>query len=292
MSLSKQDKESTSEKGSKPSTGSQHLATLLGINAEKDLNLPICVTCGTQTSYSGEDLELSSSDSKYKCPICLDPRQFVSSSGQKWTTLGKASSNLSKDQFSNSFTALIPDRLWTFRTLPKIGIGQRAFLLKDPQIKGLIMWDCVAFLDDETLERIDELSDGQGVSDMIVSHPHYYTTTATWAAAFPKMRLWLAREDFENWYQRSDIKEQVQRGDLEPGSVASRIQLVNQEQTYVDPQGNVKILLLGGHFPGSLVLLWEGNLFIADTIQVIPSGLYKSEEKARPGVASVSFLWR
>lgn len=254
--------------------------------------MPLCVTCGTQTSYKGADLDLSSQDTEYKCPICLDPRQFIGSLGQRWTTLQDLLQNKSLSPSPNVFTSIIPDSLWTFQTLPKVGIGQRAFLIKDSQIQGLIMWDCIAYLDDETLNWIDEFSKGQGVSHMIVSHPHYYTTTATWTAAFPKMKLWLAKEDFNDWYQRIDIKEQLQKGDFESESVASRIHLVDEEQTSIDPHGHVKILLLGGHFPGSLVLLWNEILFIADTIQVVPSALYKSEQKQRPGVASVTFLWR
>jgi glyoxylase-like metal-dependent hydrolase (beta-lactamase superfamily II) len=168
--------------------------------------------------------------------------------------------------------------------------------MKDPAIDGLIMWDCVAFLDDETIDKIDELSDGKGIANMVVSHPHYYSTTALWAAAFPKMNLWLAEVDFHDWYQRFDIisakKDAASADSGVSSSVAKQIQLVNEEQTLLSDSTSTKILLLGGHFPGSLVLLWEDCLFIADTIQVVPSGLYKSVAPQRKGVTTFSFMWR
>jgi hypothetical protein len=274
------------EKEARPKPSLDLLSRRLGNAASTELSMPLCVTCSCQTSYKGKDLDLTSSDSDYKCQICLDPRQYIGTSGQKWTTL----KNLISDQISpryNDFDEMIPGSLWTFKTRPSFGIGQRAFLIKDPSVKGLIMWDCVAYLDDSTLEKIDQISEGHGISHTIVSHPHYYSTTATWAAAFPSMTLWLAQEDFQKWYQRDELMHKSS-----DGGVGSRISLVKKEQTVIDSAAKVKILLLGGHFPGSLVLLWNDILFIADTIQVVPSALYKSDQPQRPGVTSVTFLWR
>lgn len=262
------------------------LSSRLGEAAAVELELPLCATCSAQTSYSGKDLDLKASDSAYKCPICLDPRQYIGVHGQKWTTLRSLIENAEKPLY-NDFHELLDGSLWTFKTRPAFGIGQRAFLLKDPRFDGLVMWDCVAYLDDDTLKAIDRLSDGKGIAHMIVSHPHYYSTTATWLAAFPSMTLWLTKEDFHDWYPRRELVQGVGGAGL-----AGRIKLVDAEQTAVGPAGHVKILLLGGHFPGSLVLLWNDILFIADTIQVVPSGLYKSDQPQRPDVASVTFLWR
>lgn len=168
--------------------------------------------------------------------------------------------------------------------------------MKDPAFDGLVMWDCVAYIDDATLEKIDELSGGHGIAHMVVSHPHYYSTTAVWLQAFPKMQLWLADIDFNNWHQRTDliqVRKDAQgreRGVLH--AAADRLRLVTEEQSFLPGSTATSILLLGGHFPGSLVLLWEDCLFIADTIQVVPSGLYKSKEKQREGVVTFTFLWR
>lgn len=47
----------------------------------------------------------------------------------------------------------------------------------------------------------------------------------------------------------------------------------------------------GGHFPGSSVLWWKSarKLFVADTIMVVPSGIYHVDRV--PGTASFSFMW-
>lgn len=277
---------STGEPTSEPSCAD--LSKRLGARASTELDLPLCATCSTQTTYKGNDLDIASDDSEYKCRICLDPRQYIGRNGQKWTSLRKIIET-PNGRLYNDFEELVPGSLWTFKTRPAFGIGQRAFLIKEAGTKGLVMWDCVAYLDDATLQVIDDISGGEGIAHMVVSHPHYYSTTATWLAAFPSMTLWLAGVDFQDWYPRREL---VGGAEATDAALAGRIKLVHDEQTQVDAQGNVTILLLGGHFPGSLVLLWNKILFIADTIQVVPSGLYKSDEPQRPGVASVTFLWR
>lgn len=271
------DEKNQQEANAQASSSSQELRARLGEVAERELSTPLCVTCSTQTSFEG--LDLNAEDSNHKCKICLDPRQYIGPTGQKWTTLERLINDPEK-RFRNDFSEIIPDQLWTFKTRPSFGIGQRAFLMKDDESEGLIMWDCVAFIDDETLSNIDRLSKGKGISHMIISHPHYYSTTATWTRAFPQMKIWLARVDYDDWYQRDDNND-----------IADRIVFIDQEQADIGRGGQTKALLLGGHFPGSLVLLYKDNLLIADTIQVVPSGLYKSHEKQRPNVTSVSFLW-
>lgn len=168
--------------------------------------------------------------------------------------------------------------------------------MKDPNIEGLVMWDCVAFLDDATLGKIDELSSGRGIAHLVVSHPHYYSTTAVWAAAFPDMKVWSAEVDFYDWHLRADVVQAKKDPQAQNTSIATRvakqIQLVKEEQTELPSSTSTTILLLGGHFPGSLVLLWKDCLFIADTLQVVPSGRYKSKEVQRKGVTSFAFLWR
>lgn len=230
----------------------------------------------------------------YHSVICSDPRQYIGINGQKWTNLSELHANEEK-KYHNDFEEIMPGKLWAFKTKPSIGIGQRAFLMKDPAISGLVMWDCVAYLDDATIEKIDDISGGKGIAHMVVSHPHYYSTTAVWAAAFPDMKLWLAEVDFFDWHQREDVvqakKDSTSDGTF-AGAVAKQLQLVKNEQTDLPGSSTTKILLLGGHFPGSLVLLWEDCLFIADTVQVIPSGLYKSSEPQRKGMTTFSFMWR
>jgi glyoxylase-like metal-dependent hydrolase (beta-lactamase superfamily II) len=47
----------------------------------------------------------------------------------------------------------------------------------------------------------------------------------------------------------------------------------------------------GGHFPGSSVLWWKSarKLLIADTIMIVPSGLYRVDRPA--GTVSYAFMW-
>ena len=49
------------------------------------------------------------------------------------------------------------------------------------------------------------------------------------------------------------------------------------------------VILAGGHFPGSLLLHWNDNLFIADTIFTSPSATNPVPGKA--GVISFTFFW-
>lgn len=53
-----------------PSSGkrgqSVELARILGSYADEELQRPMCVTCSTQTSYAGSDLQAESEDSDYK----------------------------------------------------------------------------------------------------------------------------------------------------------------------------------------------------------------------------------
>ena len=256
-----------------------------------DLDLPLCVTCSTQTSYSGPDLDVTSADSAYKCPICADPRQYIPAGGQKYTTLRNM---LTKAEWRNEFVELIPGKVWWMKTRPNFAIAERAFLLKDDDGR-LYMWDCIAFVDDDTLKRIDELSAGNGITAMILSHPHYYATTATWMALFPAMQFYVAKADFGEWYLRTDVRNAVHSryDSVSPAvaDIAARIQLVTNVETKL-PGSNITAYRLGGHFPGSLVLHFDDSLYIADTIQVMPSALYKSDQPARKRQTSFSFMWR
>lgn len=54
----------------------------------------------------------------------------------------------------------------------------------------------------------------------------------------------------------------------------------------------VKLIGLGGHFPGSMVALFEEGLFIADTIVTVPSGMGDWKERGRPkGMTSFVFMY-
>ena len=138
-------------------------------------------------------------------------------------------------------------------TTPQVAIGQRAFLLCSP--KGNILWDCITYIDEETIKRIKDLG---GVKAIVISHPHYFSTSLHWGEALG-CPVYLSSEDKE-WLMRNDEGNQVFRFWED-----KRLELLD---------GEFLAVKVGGHFPGSSVLLWksEKKLFIADSITVIPSG--------------------
>ncbi|KAI1173606.1 beta-lactamase-like protein [Nemania sp. FL0916] len=224
----------------------------------------VCETCGTQFP-TDDKREVTT------CLICDDPRQYVPPSGQSFTSLDELRSRGHKNVF-----APIPgttEQLVAINTHPKVAIGQRAILVKTQQ--GNILWDCVTLLDNETITKVKDLG---GLKAIVISHPHYYSTHLEWARAFD-CPVYLAAED-KQWLTQQDTMRQV-----------------FITETEIDVFGT-KALKLGGHFPGSLVLLSDDRLLIADTFFLTPSGLGNWDADAmgvarqRPrGLSSFSFMW-
>ena len=152
-------------------------------------------------------------------------------------------------------------------TTPQVAIGQRALLLCTE--KGNLLWDCITYLDDATVQAVNELG---GIAAIVISHPHYYSTALHWAAAF-SCSVYLSAEDSE-WIMR--------RGD-------AHILWEGPRMDFLD--GQFTAVKVGGHFPGSSVLLWKDRkkLFVADSITVIPSGVYHVDRP--PNTASFTFMW-
>jgi len=120
-------------------------------------SLLICTACGTQ--FDVEDRELLT-----RCRICDDPRQFVPPTGQAFTTLAE----LKKGGYENKWKQIDgDDRFWSIWTEPKVAIGQRAILVRTPL--GNILWDCITYLDAETIDRINGMG---GLAAIVISHPH------------------------------------------------------------------------------------------------------------------------
>lgn len=206
----------------------------------------LCNACGT--SYP------PSQQAPAECPICLDERQYVPESGQKWLTqaqLNAGHSNMWKQHENNLFEII---------THPAFAIGQRAFLIRTPY--GNILWDCIALLDEATTEIIHALG---GISAIAISHPHYYTTMQDWAQAFDAP-VYLHEWD-RQWVMRQHENLHFWQGEqLE----------INNELT---------LIRVGGHFPGGTVLHWRqgadgrGALLSGDIVQVAPAS------------QRVSFMW-
>lgn len=196
----------------------------------------ICTTCGTQY--------MEPKAPPAGCMICNDERQFIGWNGQQWITL---------DQLRQSHRNSIQraeSNLLSIGVEPQFGIGQRAFLLRQPS--GNILWDCVSLLDDGLAEMIRGIG---GISAIAVSHPHYYTTMVEWSQAFD-CPVYIHAAD-KQWVMRPDPCIEFWDGETR--------QL----------PGGLTLIRCGGHFAGGTVLHWpegaegKGVLLSGDVIQVV-----------------------
>jgi hypothetical protein len=191
----------------------------------------ICRACGTQFADADAPPE--------SCPICTDWRQYVpAATGQQWTTLAEL-----VDEQENAFRD--QRGLLGIGTTPFFGIGQRALLV--PFGDSNLLWDCIALIDDATVAEIERRG---GLAGIAISHPHYYTTMAEWAARFD-CPVHLHAADAE-WVMRPDPAIRFWEGEaLELGH-------------------DLTLIRGGGHFPGGTILHRPGALLTGDIIQVIP----------------------
>lgn len=235
-------------------------------NLDKTSLYLVCSTCGTQFPTTDRQ-------SLKTCFICDDPRQYTPPSGQFFTTISDIRSK-HKNEF-RPFT-IDPNSFVSIVTEPKFAIGQRAILVCTPG--GNVLWDCITLLDEDTIKKIKELG---GLKAIVISHPHYYSTHIEWARAF-ECPVYLAAED-KQWTTQS-----------------SSHQVFLTETGFEVPETGVEVLKVGGHFPGSLVLLYKSRLLIADTLMTTPAGLGnwdvnalgEAREAGRPtGLNSYSFMW-
>ncbi|NIJ10680.1 hypothetical protein FHU38_001024 [Saccharomonospora amisosensis] len=198
-------------------------------------DLPICGTCAMQYAAPRPD-----------CPVCLDERQYVPAGGQRWTSLTELRAGDYTGKLAEQGQGIVG-----IGTDPSFGIGQRALLIPTPS--GNILWDCVAYLDDDLIAQVDELG---GVSAIAISHPHYYTTMVEWAEAFDAP-IYLHADD-QQWIGRPHERIRLWNGVSH--RLAEGFTLIN----------------LGVHFAGGTVLhRAEGTaggaaLFSGDIVQVIP----------------------
>jgi glyoxylase-like metal-dependent hydrolase (beta-lactamase superfamily II) len=204
----------------------------------------ICTLCGTQFTPSDAPPD--------GCPICQEERQYVNPHGQSWTTLeqlrGSGKPWLASQR--NGYTKYEPE-LYGIITSPGIGIGQRALLLRTPH--GNVLWDCITYIDDATVDVIGKLG---GISAIAISHPHYYTTMVDWSRAFGGVPI-LLHEDDREWVMQPDPVIEFWKGatrEIFPG---------------------VTLIHTAGHFAGAAVLHWaagaggKGALLTGDTLQVV-----------------------
>ncbi len=197
----------------------------------------ICTTCGTQYPEAPQP--------PAGCTICQEERQYVNPLGQSWTTLAA----LRRTHF-NAFRQHEPG-LTGIGTTPAFAIAQRALLLRSNA--GNILWDCISFVDDATVEIVGALG---GIAAIAISHPHYYSSMIEWSQAF-RAPIYLHAAD-RQWVMRPDAA--VTFWDGETRELASGVTLIR----------------CGGHFAGGTVLHWaqgaggKGALLSGDIVQVGP----------------------
>jgi glyoxylase-like metal-dependent hydrolase (beta-lactamase superfamily II) len=203
-------------------------------------SLFICKACGTQFPESLEPPD--------SCPICGDARQYLPPGGQQWTTFERLRAG-----HRNAFQQIEPNLIGIGIT-PEFAIGQRALLLRTPS--GNFLWDCIALLDDATIEIIRALGGLRGIA---ISHPHYYTSMIEWSAAFDDAPVYLHAADRE-WVMRSSAAIEFWAG--------------KQKEIAL----GVTLIRCGGHFDGATVLHCAGGaggggaLLSGDVVAVMPDG--------------------
>ena len=122
-----------------------------------------------------------------------------------------------------------------FGTDPKIAIGQRALIVRTPH--GNVMWDCVRYVDDASVEALREIG---GLSAIAISHPHFYSAMTTWSAAF------------------GDCPVYIHAGGPRMGPVPrAGLRLWDGDALEILP--GVTLIKTGGHFEGAQVLHWAAG---------------------------------
>jgi glyoxylase-like metal-dependent hydrolase (beta-lactamase superfamily II) len=201
----------------------------------------ICLQCGTEYPESVRP--------PAECPVCVDPRQYVRWEGQAWTTA---------DELRDRLGARIEQDLGLLGigTRPDFAIGQRALVV--PSTAGNVLWDCIAYLDDEIIGAIRGMG---GLAAIVPSHPHFFTAMATWSDVFDAPIY--VHESLRAWVRRDDANVVFWTGETYPLA------------------DDTTLIRAGGHFEGSLIMHSSARdaIFTGDTAMV-------SQDREH-----VSFMW-
>ena len=127
--------------------------------------------------------------------ICNDERQFVPLEGTTFSSLSVVK--------SKHTVKIDPDPvnkdIYFVTAEPRLGIGQRAILFVASD--GIWMWDCIAVINDQAVEDLKaiEANTGKKLQGIVISHPHFYTTSLSWAQALDTY-VYISHQDLQ-WYQ-------------------------------------------------------------------------------------------
>lgn len=208
-----------------------------------------CRTCAVEQPESERPPE--------RCPVCTDERQYVPPAGQRWTTLAE----LHAEGFRGRLEEVEP-ALSGITVEPRLGIGQRALLVRTPA--GNLLWDPVGYVDDDLEAEVWGLG---GLAAVASSHPHMFGAQVSWSHRFGHVPVWVAAPD-RGWVQREDpvVRSYEESAEVLPG---------------------VRLVRVGGHFPGSAVAHLKGAdgrgvLLTGDTVAVTPDQHWVSFLRSYP----------
>lgn len=210
----------------------------------------LCAACAVETTptetAAGEGPPAS-------CPICEDERQYVPPSGQAWTTLQRL-----QHAGERVVIAELEADLFGLSCEPKVGIGQRALLLRTPE--GNLLWDPTGYVDEAAATAVQDLG---GVAVIATSHPHMFGAQTSWSRMLGDPPVLVNAAD-RHWVQREAPCLRVWSGEEEvlPG---------------------VTLRTVGGHFPGSSVVHWDrGVVLSGDTVFPGPSQRWVTFQRSFP----------
>ena len=149
-----------------------------------------------------------------------------------------------------------------------MGIGQRSLLVRTPG--GNVLWDPVGYLDDDLVGRVRDLG---GLAAVAASHPHMYGAQVAWSHRFGGVPVWVVAADAA-WVQRTDP-------------------VVRLVEETVEVVPGVRLVRIGGHFPGSAVLHLTGAdgrgvLLTGDTVAGTPDEHWVSFLRSFPNKLPLS----
>jgi hypothetical protein len=180
------------------------------------------------------------------CIICADERQWVPSSGQRWTTPEELAAAGHRSDLRE-----VEPGLLGIGVDPPVAIGQRALLVRTAG--GNLLWDPPGYLDEAAVAAVAAAGGLRAVS---ASHPHFYGSIASWSRAF----------DAEVLLPAADAGWLTCPPDRPPVTWSGSQEVVP----------GVTLVQCGGHFAGSAVVHWAGGaggagvLLSGDTIFVTP----------------------
>ncbi|MGH3652084.1 hydrolase [Glutamicibacter sp.] len=181
------------------------------------------------------------------CPICADERQYIPGGTQRWVR----TEELAAAGHQLTITSLEPG-LHAIAS-PEIGIGQSSLLVESTA--GNLLFDVPGLI---TEQIIDWLKSRGKLAAIVASHPHMYGVQHQYSQALGDVPIFVAEKDAQ-WVQYSSAAIRTWSGPFEvlPG---------------------IRLMQLGGHFPGSTVALWEagadgsGVLLAGDAIFPVADG--------------------